>query len=125
MKLPGIDKPIKVNYDEFTHINESFAAGWSEEMLEFLQKLFSSDFMPHGACYLWDPGVLWLNVLSDALVAAAYYVIPIILFSFARKRKDLTFQWVFVAFGAFILACGTTHVLAVWTVWHGTYRLDG
>ncbi len=81
--------------------------------------------MPHGMCYLWNPAVLWLNAASDALIALAYYTIPILLFAFARKRKDLTFQWVFVAFGAFILACGTTHAMGVWVIWHPAYRLDG
>ncbi|MFL6353046.1 MAG: PAS domain-containing sensor histidine kinase [Bryobacteraceae bacterium] len=94
-------------------------------MLEFFRKLFSSDFMPHGVCYLWNPAVLWLNVTSDLLIAISYYIIPLFLFLLARKRKELTFHWVFVAFGVFILACGTTHVLSVWTVWHAMYRLDG
>lgn len=94
-------------------------------MLEFFRRLFVSDFMPHGHCYFWEPGVLWLNVASDTLIAAAYYAIPFVLFSFARRRKDLGFQWIFVAFGFFILACGSTHLMAVWTVWNGTYRLDG
>jgi two-component system, cell cycle sensor histidine kinase and response regulator CckA len=94
-------------------------------MLEFFQKLFTSDFMPHGMCFLWNPSVLWLNVISDGLICAAYYAIPVLLFLFFRKRKDIAFRWVFVAFAAFILACGTTHLLGVWTVWHGTYRLDG
>ena len=94
-------------------------------MIEFFQKMFQSDFMPHGMCYLWNPPVLWLNVIADGLIAAAYYAIPAFLFFFYRRRKDIGFRWVFVAFAAFILACGTTHVMAIWTVWHGTYRLDG
>jgi two-component system, cell cycle sensor histidine kinase and response regulator CckA len=94
-------------------------------MIEFFQKLFSSDFMPHGMCFLWNPSVLWLNVISDGLICAAYYAIPLLLFLFFRKRQDIAFRWVFVAFAVFILACGTTHLLGVWTVWHGTYRLDG
>jgi len=94
-------------------------------MAEFFQRIFSSDFLPHGTCYLWNPAVLWLNVISDALIALAYYAIPALLFAFARRRRDLTFHWIFVAFGVFILACGTTHLLGVWTVWHATYRLDG
>ena len=94
-------------------------------MIEFLRKLFVSDFMPHGHCYYWDPAVLWLNVISDGLIALSYYAIPFLLFQFMRRREDLSFQWIFVAFGAFILACGTTHLMAVWTIWTATYRLDG
>jgi signal transduction histidine kinase len=81
--------------------------------------------MPHGMCFQWDPGVLWLHVISDLLIAAAYYAIPVLLFHFSRRRRDVPFNWIFVAFGAFILACGTTHLLAAITVWHPIYRLDG
>jgi two-component system, cell cycle sensor histidine kinase and response regulator CckA len=94
-------------------------------MLEFFRRLFSPDFMPHGMCYGWDPAVLWLNVISDSVIALAYYTIPLLLLSFARRRRDLQFHWVFLAFAIFILACGTTHVLGVWTVWTPVYRLDG
>jgi hypothetical protein len=38
-------------------------------MREFLESLFSSDFMPHGYCYLWKPGLVWLHLISDALIA--------------------------------------------------------
>src|SRR5581483_11886856 len=93
-------------------------------MIEFFRKLFSTDFMPHGMCYLWNPAVLWVNVISDVLIALSYYAIPFLLFSFARKRRDITFKWIFVAFGTFILACGTTHVMAALTVWTPVYRLD-
>jgi signal transduction histidine kinase len=94
-------------------------------LLEFFRKLFQNDFMPHGHCYFWDPAVLWLNVISDSLIALAYYAIPLVLFFFVRRRRDLRFQWIFVSFGLFILACGTTHAMAVWTIWTPTYRLDG
>jgi signal transduction histidine kinase len=94
-------------------------------MLDFFRNLFGNEFMPHGHCYYWEPSVLWLNAISDAVIALAYYSIPVVLFSFARKRRDLNFSWIFLAFGAFILACGTTHLMAVWTVWNPTYRLDG
>src|SRR6266849_2387380 len=94
-------------------------------MKEFLEKLFSSDFMPHGYCYLWKPGLVWLHVVSDALIALAYFSIPVTLIYFIRKRRDLPFNWMFVSFGMFILACGTTHMMEVWTLWHGTYWLSG
>ena len=94
-------------------------------MKEFLEKLFSSDFMPHGYCYLWKPGLVWLHVVSDVLIALAYFSIPVTLIYFIRKRRDLPFRWMFVSFGMFILACGTTHTMEVWTLWHGTYWLSG
>jgi PAS domain S-box-containing protein len=94
-------------------------------MKEFLEKLFWSDFMPHGYCYSWKPGLVWLHVVSDVLIALAYFSIPITLAYFIRKRRDLPFNWMFVSFGIFILACGTTHIMEVWTLWHGTYWLSG
>ena len=48
--------------------------------------------MPHGYCYLWNPLVLWLNVISDALITLSYYCIPIVLIYFARKNRDLALQ---------------------------------
>jgi signal transduction histidine kinase/CheY-like chemotaxis protein len=94
-------------------------------MLEFFRKLFSADFMPHGMCYFWNPTVLWLNVASDAVIAAAYYFIPFLLFYFVRRRRDIEFKGMFVAFGIFILACGATHALGAVTVWVPVYRFDG
>jgi PAS domain S-box-containing protein len=93
-------------------------------MLEFFKKIFESDFLPRGACYRWNPTVLWLTVISDLIISAAYYAIPILLFVFVRRRKDFAFNWILLAFAVFILACGATHLLGVWTVWHATYRLD-
>lgn len=94
-------------------------------MGEFLARLFSSDFMPHGHCYLWRPEILWLHVLSDGVITSAYYFIPLALFYFVRKRRDLPFNWMFLLFAVFIFACGTTHLMEIWTVWNGTYRLAG
>ena len=94
-------------------------------MMEFLKKIFDSDLMSHGHCYLWKPEIVWLHVVSDVLITLAYFSIPVILVYFVRKRSDLPFNWMFLMFGAFILGCGTTHAMEVWTVWHGTYRLAG
>jgi len=94
-------------------------------MSEFLMKLFSSDFMGHGYCYLWQPEIVWLHAISDSMIALSYYVIPGALVYFVRKRRDLPFHWMFLMFGIFIFGCGTTHLMEVWTLWHGTYRLAG
>ena len=87
--------------------------------------LFPTDFLPHGTCYLWDPGVVWLHVVSDALITLSYYSIPLILIYLVRRRRDLPFNWIFWMFGIFILGCGTTHLMEIWTVWHPTYVLAG
>jgi len=76
-------------------------------------------------CFLGDAGVLWVNVVSDALIALAYYLIPFLLFYFTRRRRDIGFHWMMVAFASFILACGTTHAMGVVTVWNPVYRLEG
>lgn len=94
--------------------------------MEFFRTLSSpNDFMPHGYCYLWDPGLVWLHVISDFLIALAYFSVPITLVCFIRKRKDVPFNWIFICFGMFILACGATHVMEIWNLWNADYWLSG
>ena len=94
-------------------------------MLEFFRGLFGTDFMPHLYCLRSDPGTLWLHVFSDLAIAAAYFAIPLVLFDVVRKRTDLLFRKVALLFVLFIAACGSTHVLAVWTIWIPVYRFEG
>jgi PAS domain S-box-containing protein len=96
-------------------------------MSNFFPWLFSSQgFMPHGHCYLWQPGTLWLNVGSDGLIAAAYFAIPVSLYSFVKRRiAEIPFPGIFLMFAAFILLCGSTHLMEIWTVWNPAYRLSG
>jgi PAS domain S-box-containing protein len=94
--------------------------------MEFLKWLFTpGDFMPHGYCYNWAPGLVWLHVISDSLIFLAYMTIPFTLIHIARRRKDLPFNWMFLCFGVFIVACGLTHAMEVWNLWHATYWLAG
>ena len=95
-------------------------------MLSHLDELMESEaFMPHGMCFLWQPELLWLHAGSDALIALSYYSIPVALLYFVLRRQDLVFPAVFLLFGCFILACGTTHVMAIWTLWNPDYWVDG
>ncbi|WP_249099783.1 sensor histidine kinase [Argonema galeatum] len=82
-------------------------------------------FMPHGYCYLWKPELLWLHIISDSIVALSYYSIPGTLVYFVNKRKDLPFDWIFLLFGAFIVLCGSTHLMEIWTLWHPDYWQAG
>jgi PAS domain S-box-containing protein len=95
-------------------------------MWAFFERLLdSSMFSPHGICLLWEPELIWLHVGSDALIAMAYFSIPIALAILVSKRRDLKFGWVYWAFGVFILACGFTHVLSIHTLWVPIYGIEG
>lgn len=95
-------------------------------MPESLARLFSSTgFMPHGMCYQWQPDILTLHVVADSLIALAYFSIPFTLLYFVRRRKDLQFNWIFVCFAVFIIACGATHLMEIWTIWQPVYWLSG
>ncbi|AUB39936.1 CheY chemotaxis protein or a CheY-like REC [Nostoc flagelliforme CCNUN1] len=85
----------------------------------------SNGFVAHGHCYLWKTGLVWLHIISDATIALAYYSIPFLLIYFISKRKDLPFNGVFLLFGAFIIACGTGHLMDIWTLWHPDYWIAG
>ncbi|GFE70347.1 PAS domain S-box protein [Chroococcus sp. FPU101] len=82
-------------------------------------------YIPHGHCYLWQTGLVSLHVASDAMIALAYYSIPTMLIYFVRQRQDVPFSKLFWLFGFFIAACGTSHVMEVWTLWFPTYWLSG
>jgi light-regulated signal transduction histidine kinase (bacteriophytochrome) len=81
--------------------------------------------MPHGACYFWEPGVLWANVIGDGITAFSYFMIPGLLVYFVNQRKDLEMKGLFVAFAVFIIACGTVHLIAILNVWVPYYNIAG
>lgn len=86
--------------------------------------LNTGNLLPHGFCINWTPGLLWLYVIADALIFLSYFTIPVILAYFVWRKKDVQFGWVFMLFGAFILACGTTHLLGIVTLWNPIYWID-
>ena len=90
-----------------------------------LNWLFEGGFMPHGHCYFWRPDILWTHVISDAVIAAAYFSIPVTLLYFLRRRPDIPFPAMIVLFATFIVLCGTGHILEIWTVWNPVYALQG
>ncbi|MGA2999819.1 sensor histidine kinase [Bradyrhizobium sp.] len=82
-------------------------------------------YSPHGICLLWEPELIWLHVVSDAMTAIAYFSIPFALGTFISKRRDVQFGFIAWAFVVFILACGLTHVLAIYTLWVPVYGIEG
>ena len=94
-------------------------------MLQYLQQLWeTSSLSPHGICLLWRPELIWTHVVADSLIGLSYYSIPLALAYFVSKRSDVQFGWVFWAFAFFILACGTTHFFAIYTLWVPDYGTE-
>lgn len=93
-------------------------------MVSSFSSFFAGDYAPHGYCLLWRPELIWTHVVSDALIAAAYFSIPVALVMFVRRRRDIEFGGIFWLFALFILSCGMTHVMGIWNLWHGDYALE-
>jgi signal transduction histidine kinase len=85
---------------------------------------FTRTLPPHGYCLLWWPQLLWTHVAADALIALAYFSIPLAIIHFIRRRKDMQFGMIFWLFAVFITACGATHVMSIWTLWNGDYGAE-
>src|SRR5437868_7123051 len=95
--------------------------------MNLLQRLFdTSGFMSHGYCYLWNPSLVRLHLISDLIIGVSYVAISLtLLYLVQRARRDMPFHWMFIAFGAFIIACGATHFMEIWTLWTPIYWLSG
>jgi signal transduction histidine kinase/CheY-like chemotaxis protein len=85
----------------------------------------SAYFHPHGYCYLWQPGLVSAHVISDGLIGLSYIAISATLIYLVwRARRLLPFSWMFVSFGVFIVACGATHLMEIWTLWKPVFWLS-
>jgi PAS domain S-box-containing protein len=79
-------------------------------------------FMPHVFCYLGNPTLISVNLVSDLLIGTSYVVISLTLVYLVRASKGaIPFHWMFLAFGTFIIACGGTHFMEAVTLWHPVY----
>lgn len=92
--------------------------------MDALSFLSRSGYLPHGYCFNWTPGLLWTMVASDTTIALAYFSIPAAIGCFIFKRRERSLYLVAALFCAFILACGLTHLLDVWTIWRPDYGLQ-
>ncbi|ACY17606.1 ATP-binding protein [Haliangium ochraceum] len=87
--------------------------------------MFSTNlFMPHGHCYLWQPGLLFAQVVSNALIGLSYVAISLTLLYLVRRGDYLPFKGMALAFGTFIISCGLTHFMDIYVIWYPSYWLD-
>lgn len=86
----------------------------------------SEGLLPHGVCFVGKQDLILLHVISDAIIAAAYFMIPVILIYFLRAvRSRISFHWAIGLFAAFIVLCGSGHILDIVTIWNPIYYLQG
>lgn len=90
-----------------------------------LQRGMAGQLLPHAFCISASQPLLYLHLVSDSLIAFAYLLIPVAILRFTLRRRDLPFGWVAWMFGAFIVACGATHILHVWTLFYPVYWYSG
>jgi signal transduction histidine kinase len=91
----------------------------------WMQTAMGERLLPHAFCISASQPLLVLHVVSDGLIAFAYLLIPWAMLNFMRKRPDVPFGWVVWVFTAFIVACGFTHALEMWTLWYPAYWYSG
>ena len=97
-----------------------------DSITDFFQKLFDpAGFPARWHCGKgWTDFHGWLYIVSDLLIWSAYFAIPLIIISYIARRKDVPFHRVYFLFAAFILSCGTTHLLDAIIFWFPVYRLS-
>lgn len=84
----------------------------------------SNALNPHGICLMWRPELIWTHAISDVLIGLAYFSIPLALGVFLWHRRDVRFSWAIWMFVAFIMLCGVTHFMMVWTLWNPDYGIE-
>jgi PAS domain S-box-containing protein len=95
------------------------------QVLDFFRKLFdTADWPPRWHCGNWTDFHGWLYIISDLLVWSAYFAIPLIILKFITRKTQAKFVRAYFLFAAFILACGSTHLLDAVTFWFPAYRLN-
>jgi signal transduction histidine kinase len=94
------------------------AGAWTQSRL-------GDRLLPHSFCIRASEPLLILHFLGDGLIAFAYLLIPWAILNFVRRRADIPFGWIAWVFGAFIVACGVTHAIQVWTLWYPVYWYAG
>jgi PAS domain S-box-containing protein len=96
-----------------------------DQVLDFFRKLFdTSDWPPRWHCGKWTEFHGWFYIISDLLIWSAYFAIPLVILKYITRRVDSKFVRAYFLFAAFILACGSTHLLDAITFWFPAYRLN-
>jgi signal transduction histidine kinase len=85
-----------------------------------------STLIPHGACLDWRPDLIWLNVVSDAMAAFAFFATAFVLgFYVWRRRHEVMFRGVFWSLAIFGAVGGMARIMSIITLWVPAYGIEG
>ncbi len=123
--LPGSHVVCDSACVSHNQISRQLKAGIFDQTGDFFTKMFNTaDWPARWHCGTWTDFHGWLYILSDISIWAAYFAIPFLLFRILNKRKDIPFPRIIWLFIAFILLCGTTHLIDAVIFWWPVYRLS-
>ncbi len=72
------------------------------------------------------PGWIWLQVISNALIASAFFTIAFVVGMFLRRRwRDVMFRGVVGGLATFVAVFGLTRLLAIINLWVPTSTIEG
>ena len=83
-------------------------------MATFLKLCEADVLAASGPAQACPAELVWLHVAADLALAAVYISIPVGLYLFAARRKDLELKGVVLPLSAFILFGAATHLLDLW-----------
>lgn len=82
------------------------------------------EYLPHGVCIFWNTYLAAAHLIGDGVTAIAYYAIPFLLWRARTLLRNELGRAVLLCFAAFILACGTTHVMDMLVLWWPVYWMQ-
>ncbi|QRQ99932.1 sensor histidine kinase [Dyadobacter sandarakinus] len=107
------------------YANTTQKAGFSDQLTGFFGGIFDTkDWPARWHCGEWSDFHGWLYIASDLLIWASYFLIPFFLMRVAMQRRDFPFPKTIWLFIAFIILCGTSHLLDAIMFWVPMYRLS-
>ena len=83
-----------------------------------MQQVLSYNFIFLGNNYLWQPQLIWLHLLSNLLIAIAYFAISAILIYFVQKRKYVILSRLFCLLCTVTILCGIGYLMAILSLWY-------
>lgn len=95
------------------------------QVFDFFRKMFSTaDWPPRWHCGNWSEFEGWLYIISDLMIWAAYFAIPLLILRFVIRKNNTLYTRLYYLFAAFILACGITHFIDALMFWLPVYRFN-